>query len=62
MMKTTRQFLVVLAFAAAAALGACKAGGPESPFQTLDQDATSLRDRFNADAGKVRVVMLVAPT
>jgi len=46
----------------ALSLFACKAGGPESPFTVLDEQATSLRDRFNKDIGKTRVVMLVAPT
>jgi hypothetical protein len=62
MMKQARLSLVILAVAVAAALGACKAGGPESPFQILDSNATSLRERFNTDAGKVRVIMLVAPS
>ena len=31
-------------------------------YTTLDGGAEPLRGRFNADSGKVRVVMLVAPT
>lgn len=54
--------LAHLAFPLFLGLVACKAGGPESPYRTLDDNATALRDRFNADVGKTRVVMLVAPT
>ncbi len=31
-------------------------------FVTLDRHAQPLQTRFNADSGKVRIVMLVAPT
>lgn len=31
-------------------------------YKALDADAEPLRAAFNADAGKVRVLMLVAPT
>jgi hypothetical protein len=55
-------FAIGVALFAAATLAACRAGGPASPFLTLDRDASPLRARFNADAGKVRVLMLVAPT
>jgi hypothetical protein len=32
------------------------------PYEKLDDRAEPLRARFNADAGRVRVVILVAPT
>ncbi len=34
----------------------------QSDYITLDRDANPLRATFNADSGKVRVLMLVAPT
>ncbi len=33
----------------------------QADFVTLDRHAQPLQSRFNADSGKVRVVMLVAP-
>lgn len=41
---------------------ACQPPGDDRPHITLGQGAAQLRDAFNADSGKVRVVMLVAPT
>lgn len=49
-------------FLLAAVAFACKPAGPAAPFEVLDDRASALRDQFNADAGKVRVVMLVAPS
>lgn len=43
-------------------LAGCRAKGPALPHERLDADASVLRTAFNADAGKVRVVMLVSPT
>ena len=40
----------------------CQPGGEDRPHVTLGNDAEALRAAFNADYGKVRVVMLVAPT
>ncbi len=34
----------------------------QADYVTLDRHAQPLQARFNADSGKVRVVMLVAPT
>ena len=45
----------------AAALG-CQPPGENRPHISLDAEASELRAAFNADSGKVRVVMLVAPT
>lgn len=62
-MSNTRTISFAVAVAAVSlALASCKAGGAESPFSTLDDEASALRDQFNKDAGKTRVVMLVAPT
>jgi len=58
-MRHTR-LLLPLCFALLAA--SCKPSGPAAPYEVLDADASALRERFNADAGKVRVVMLVAPS
>ena len=45
------------------ALVACKARGePAAAFSSLGADAQALREAFNADAGKVRLVVLVSPT
>lgn len=41
---------------------ACHPAGRNRPHVTLGPDAAELRATFNADTGKVRVVMLVAPT
>ena len=35
---------------------------PEASYRPMDRDAEPLKATFNADAGKVRVLMLVAPT
>jgi hypothetical protein len=54
----TRVLIAVLGL-----LAACQRGsGPEAPHRTLDESARALRERFNADAGHVRVILLVAPT
>lgn len=50
-----------LAFVAVA-LVACRLEGKPQPFRTVGAEAATLRAAFNADVGKVRVVMLVAPT
>jgi hypothetical protein len=44
----------------AAGLGAC--GAEEPSHREIGRDAWALRAAFNADAGRVRVVVLVAPT
>ena len=41
---------------------ACQPPGEDRPHTPVGQGASRLRDAFNADSGKVRVVMLVAPT
>jgi len=46
------------------ALAACgpRAAGPPRPHVSLGADLAPLRADFNADAGKARVLMLLAPT
>ncbi len=44
------------------ALASCRIEGKKSPYSALGADATALRAAFNADAGHVRLVMLVSPT
>ncbi len=50
------------ALALLAALVACRSRAPAIPHQALSPSADALRTAFNADAGKVRIVMLVSPT
>jgi hypothetical protein len=40
----------------------CTRMGPARPYQVLDNTVAALRTAFDADAGKVRVLMLVSPT
>jgi hypothetical protein len=49
-------------FVVASALLVAAACARTQPYATLDDAAEPLRTRFNADAGRVRVMMLVAPT
>ncbi len=44
-----------------AVLGA-RHSSPAASYVTLDEGAEPLKSAFNTDVGKVRVVMLVAPT
>jgi len=48
--------------ALATALVACQPPGPDRPHTSLGSQAQELRTAFNADSGKVRVVMLASPT
>ena len=48
--------------AGVAALLGCEPPGENRPHQALDSASAELRTAFNADSGKVRVVMLAAPT
>ena len=59
-MKSVR--LAVAGVSISLASSGCTPKGPPSPYQVLGEAATPLRDAFNANVGKVRVVMLVAPT
>ena len=57
-----KPFAQLAVFLALVALGGCKAGGKVVAHQRLDPEAAALRAAFNADAGRVRVLMLVSPT
>ena len=47
----------------AALLASCRSGEPaRAPYAQMGAQAEALRAAFNADAGKVRLVVLVAPT
>lgn len=58
MLRTRSRLLVGLI----GLLLACQPPGDDRPHVTLGPGAAEVRDAFNADSGKVRVVMLVAPT
>jgi hypothetical protein len=58
----TMRFGIVMWGAMTATFAACAPSGPPSPYAVLGADAGLLRAAFNRDSGKVRVVMLVAPT
>lgn len=53
---------VALALVLAALAGACQLSGKPRPYEAIGKDADALRAAFNADTGKVRILMLVAPT
>jgi len=40
----------------------CTPSGPSSPYRVMTADGEQLRSAFNANVGKVRVIMLVAPS
>ena len=62
-MMTMRECACTAAeIAALAALLGCQPRGPDRPHVSLRPHAEELRSAFNGDSGKVRVVMLVAPT
>ena len=56
--------VAIIAWIVAATLwvAACAPQGPASPYQVITTDDEPLRSAFNANGGKVRVIMLVAPT
>jgi hypothetical protein len=51
-----------LLFVALAAFGVACESAPPVPYTSLESALDPLVDAFNAQAGRVRVVMLVAPT
>jgi hypothetical protein len=60
MRAQTRTGLVLVVLAA---LGAsCKVKGERKPYAQVGANAQALREAFNADVGKVRLIVLVAPT
>jgi hypothetical protein len=54
--------IAVCVWVGVTALAGCQPGGSDRPHVNLDANIEALRAAFNADSGKVRVVMLVAPT
>jgi hypothetical protein len=54
--------IVAWVIAATLWLAACAPSGPPSPYRVITADGEPFRTMFNANAGKVRVVMLVAPS
>lgn len=56
--------IAIVAWVAAAALwvAACAPTGPASSYSVIRADGDPLRSAFNANVGKVRLIMLVAPT
>ncbi len=46
----------------AAWLTSCQSRGKQISYAVLDRQSTQLKHAFNADRGKVRVLMLVSPT
>jgi hypothetical protein len=57
-----RRAALALVIVAVGAISACRLEGKKSPYAPIGADAGALRAAFNADAGKVRLVVLVAPT
>ena len=57
-----KPFALLTLSVAVAALTGCQAKGKVAAHERLDASAAPLRAAFNADAGKVRVLMLVSPT
>jgi hypothetical protein len=62
-MRRAGTTVTLAAVAALAALAsACKLEGKRQGHTKIGAEAAALREAFNADAGKVRVVVLVSPT
>jgi hypothetical protein len=45
-----------------AGLLGCQPSGPDRPHTPLGPDLSLMQAAFNADSGKVRVIMLASPT
>ena len=56
-----RQRAALAVLLAGLALASCRIDGKKSPYTSLGADAAELRAAFNADAGRVRLVVLVSP-
>ncbi|HKO15275.1 MAG TPA: hypothetical protein VJU87_03495 [Gemmatimonadaceae bacterium] len=63
-MHTARRALGAIASVALGlvSMWSCEPRGHDRPHTNLDASASQLRAAFNADSGKVRVVMLLSPT
>ncbi len=44
------------------ALAGCRKESPDSAYRAIGPDAAALRAAFNADTGRVRLVVLVSPS
>ncbi|MBI5838413.1 MAG: hypothetical protein HZB25_14345 [Candidatus Eisenbacteria bacterium] len=47
---------------AAIAVSGCEKAGPSAPHLKLGRDLSAARAAFNADSGKVRILLLLSPT
>ena len=61
MVTRASRWIVAVAVAAVLAL-LVATRGPHQPYAPLSAGAGNLRAQFNADAGKVRMIILPAPT
>jgi hypothetical protein len=58
-----RRRAIAAGFVVAVVIAAMSAWrGPTQPYESLWPGAANLRAQFNADAGKVRILLLPAPT
>ncbi len=61
--KTLYSLLALtMTFTMLAVAQASMASAARAAYETIDRDGEPFKAVFNADSGKVRVVMLVAPT
>ena len=58
-MSRARVIRALCSVALLAAALACR--GPEQPYRTIAAHVSPLKEQFNLDAGKVRILMLPAP-
>jgi hypothetical protein len=62
MTKRARVLAVLLVAAVSAVATSCRIQGKRAPYTAIGAEAETLRAAFNADVGRVRLVVLVAPT
>jgi hypothetical protein len=60
--KWHREAAVFAVFATMLAAGALPVGTQEKPFPELDPQSQPLKNQFNADVGKVRLLLILDPT
>ena len=58
-MSRARRLRILSALVLVAAAVACR--GPEQPYRTIGAHVSPLKEQFNADAGKTRILILPAP-
>jgi hypothetical protein len=61
-MSFARSRRAAVALATCLTLTLARCAPPPTPYASLDRDLAPLRAQFNADAGRTRVLMLIAPT